>query len=214
MLFWYLIAAASVVLLPVIASYAYYNFKTGVPTFPTMPPMRKKMIEILQKDAETRSSRPYTIIDLGSGSGQLSRHIARSMPQARVIGIEVSYVPWLRSVIHRRLFGPSNVEYKRVDFWSYNVGHADAVVTYLMESLMERVSEKLRKELKTGAIVVASKFALRAGWKPYKTYDIGLPLPMRLSLYRQFLAANRNDGKDTAFGQDEAPREPALAVAE
>jgi len=189
----YVLAALVVVLVPVIASYLYYSYKTGVPTFPTMPPMRKKMIEILQQDSQTHASHPYTIVDLGSGSGQLSWHIARAMPDAHVIGIELSLIPWLRSVVHQRLYGPTNLEYKRVDFWTYDISHTDAVVTYLMEFLMERVSEKLRKELKPGALVVSSKFQLRGDWKPFETYDIGLPLPMTLRLYRQSASASKND---------------------
>lgn len=212
MIVWYILFA---VLLSVAASYGYYNLKTGVPTFPTMPPMRRKMIEILQEDAETRGSQPYVIVDLGSGSGQLSWHIARAMPHARVVGVELSPIPWLRSVLRQRLFGPANLEYKRTDFWAYDISHADAVINYLMESLMERVSQKLRKELKPGTLVISSKFRLRAGWKPYKTYDIGLPLPMTLRLYRQFAAANRNKGEDAYFEPEESPPEPVLAkVAE
>lgn len=190
----YILGALIVLFVPIAASYLYYHFKTGVPTFPTMPPMRKKMIEILREDARASASRPYTIVDLGSGSGQLSRAIALAMPEAHVIGIELSLVPWLRSVVWQNLFGPANVEYKRVNFWSYDVGHADALVTYLMESLMERVSEKLRGELKPGALVVASKFQLRGNWIPFTSYDIGLPLPMTVRLYRQTAApANLNE---------------------
>jgi SAM-dependent methyltransferase len=200
-----ILGALLILFIPIAASYLFYLFKTGVPTFPTMPPMRNKMIEILSEDARASASRPYTIVDLGSGSGQLSRAIALALPEAHVIGIELSPIPWLRSVLRQKLLGPANLEYKRVDFWTYDVSHTDALVNYLMESLMERVSEKLRRELKPGALVVASKFKLRGSWRPFASYDIGLPLPMTVRLYRQTApAANLNDAEDeTAPGTPE-----------
>ena len=183
------------------ASWLYFFLKTGAQTFPTLPPMRNKMIEILQADAGKNSQRPYTIIDLGSGSGQLSRAIALAMPNAHVIGIELSPIPWMQSVVRQKLLGPSNLEYKKVDFWTYDIGHTDALVNYLTEALMERISEKLRKELKPGALVVSSKFKLRGEWTPFQTFDIGLPLPMTLRLYRQASGDNRNDESDVLLEQ-------------
>lgn len=198
MLSTYILYALTIMLVSITGSYLYYHFKTGVPTFPTMPPMRRKMIEVLQDDAARRlNARPYTIIDLGSGSGQLSWRIARAMPHAYVIGIEVSIIPWMRSVIRQRLFGPSNLAYKRMDFWTYDTSKADAVVAYLLHPIMERVGQKLRKELKPGSIVLASKFPLGAGWLPYETFDITFPLPMSLLQYRQSTAANLNQVDQT-----------------
>jgi hypothetical protein len=174
-----------VVFVPVWLSYEYYQYKTGIPVFPTMPPMRRKIIELLKKDAEARGLRPYTIIDLGSGSGQLTWRIARAMPEAHVIGLELAFIPWLRSVVRQRLFGPKNLEYKRVNFWTYDVGAADALTAYLLGTIMDQVSEKLRKELKPGALVLTNKFYLNDKWKPLETFYIRIPMKARLSVYRQ-----------------------------
>jgi hypothetical protein len=170
---------------PVWLSYEYYQHKTGVPVFPTMPPMRRKIIEILQRETGASTVRPFTIIDLGSGSGQLTWRIARAIPETHVIGLELALIPWLRSVIRQRLFGPRNLEYKRVNFWNYNVGDADAVTAYLLGPIMDQVSDKLRKELKPGALVLTNKFFLSGEWKPLETFDIKIPLKATLSVYRQ-----------------------------
>jgi SAM-dependent methyltransferase len=169
-------------------AYDFYERKTGVPTFPTMPSIRRKILDILQNEVQARRSGAMTIIDLGSGSGQLCAKLARALPEARVIGIELSYVPWLRSVVRQRLFGPKNLEFKRLDFWPYDLSSADAVVTYLPGKIMERVGEKLRKELKPGTLVVANTFPLRAGWKPVETFTLHAPLKTNVYVYRPGLA--------------------------
>lgn len=181
--------ALAVVLAVIGASYFYFTLKTGVPTFPTMPGPRRKMIEVIQADMQERgvtslgAALPYTIVDLGSGSGQLSWHIAKALPHARVIGIELSPIPWLRSVIHQKLFGPANLSYVRTDFWSYDLGGADVVVTYLMEQLMERVKAKLQEELKPSALVISNKFTYQ-GWEPAAKFHFPLPFNINLFVYR------------------------------
>jgi len=164
----------------------YYAYKTGVPTIASFPSARRKIIEILQKDFAARApaARSYTIVDLGSGGGQLSWHIARALPRAQVIGIEISWIPWLRSVLRQRLRGPSNLQYQRVDFWSYDCATADAVVTYLTENIIARVSKKLRRELKPGALVAANDVALRGDWQPIDSIPTGF-LKMQVFVYRQ-----------------------------
>lgn len=190
--------ALAVVLVVIGASYFYFTLKTGVPTFPTMPGPRRRMIEVIQAEMRAKGvialdpAFPYTIVDLGSGSGQLSWHIAKALPQARVIGIELSPIPWLRSVLHQKLFGPSNLSYVRRDFWSYDLGGADVVVTYLMEQLMERVKEKLQEDLKPGALVISNKFTYK-GWEPAATFHFPLPFNINLYVYRRGAAQERGD---------------------
>ena len=182
MIIWYLVGIFLVLFL----SCEYYTaFKTHVPTVASFPSARKKIIEILKGDFEARPLvRPYKILDLGSGSGQLCRQIAQAMPQAQITGVEISYVPWLRSVIWQKLFGPSNLEYKRVDFWSYDCSKFSAVVTFLTENIMEQVGQKLRKELPPEAIVVANDVPLQANWKPVDKQPTGF-MKFEVFIYRQ-----------------------------
>jgi trans-aconitate methyltransferase len=171
--------------LTIALSYEYFERKTGVAVFPTMPRVGRKIIEILKRDAQSRTGKPYAILDLGSGSGQLAWKIARAMPQAHITGLELAYLPWLRSVVRRRLFGPSNLTYKRLDFWPYDTSSADAVVTYLPGRIMDRVGEKLRKELKPGTLVIANTFPLRADWVADETLSLRAPFKTNVFVYRQ-----------------------------
>lgn len=184
MLIWYITLILLIVFLSIAISYEYFEAKTGVAVFPSMPGVRRKIIELLQKDRGERSESPYTILDLGSGSGQITWHIARAMPEAQVVGVELSMIPWLRSVLRQRLFGPPNLTYKRLDFWSFDTSFASAVITYLPGRIMDKVGEKLRHDLKPGTLILANTFPLRAGWEPVETLELHAPFKTTLSIYR------------------------------
>lgn len=168
-----------------VASCEYFNWRTGVPTLASFPSARRTIIAML-RDALARGDLPRdaTILDLGSGNGQLTWRIAKAFPEASVIGVELSFVPWLISVLRRRATGLKNLRYERADFWLYDCSQVDAVVTYLTENVIERVGEKLRRELKPGALVLANDTALRGDWKPVSERETGL-FSMKVYVYRQ-----------------------------
>jgi SAM-dependent methyltransferase len=164
-------------------SYVYYDFKTGVPTFPTMPAVREKIARLLQDELARRPERAsFTVIDLGSGSGQMTEYLAATLPGAQIIGIEISFIPWLRSVLRQRWRGgPKNLTYRRLDFWAYDIGKADVVIVYQLYTILERVSAKLRDELPSGAVILANTFALAPPWQAEATFSIPAPLIASLS---------------------------------
>ena len=163
----------------------YYALKTGVPTVASFPMARRVMVDLLQAEfADFPHGQRPTIIDLGSGGGQLCAQIARALPQARVIGIEISYLPWLRSVMTQHLFGPANLSFQRVDFWGYSCRPVDAVVTFLTGNIMDRVSTKLRRELRPGSLVIANDEQLTGDWQAFATRPSGL-VNGQIYAYRQ-----------------------------
>lgn len=191
---WLIFFIIIIVVAAICFSYTYYHFKTGIPTFPTMPAMQEKIIALLKADMAARPTvRPYTIIDLGSGSGQMTQRIARALPEARIIGIEISPFPWLRSVVAQRLLGPKNVSYYCKDFWPYDSSAANAILVYLffMPHIIDRMSTKLRQELKPETLVVANTFPLSGDWHASETHSIDCPFFVSLSgkaqlhIYRQ-----------------------------
>jgi SAM-dependent methyltransferase len=181
-----IVYAVLVLIIVITIACEYYTFKTGVPTVASLPSTRKKMIELLQKDAESRpNARPYRIIDLGSGSGQLSWHIARAMPYAHVTGIELSHIPIWRSIMRQHIFGPMNLDYQRADFWPYDVSGAEAIVVFLNERVMERTGQKLRKEVKPGTLILINDSWLGSAWaEPDEEHFTGF-LQSKVLLYRQ-----------------------------
>lgn len=165
--------------------YEYAFNKTGVPTIATLPRIRRRMVAYLQRDTAAKAGHPYTVVDLGSGNGQLTRAIACAIPTAQIVGIEISWLPWLRSTLAQKLFGPANLTYQRRDFWDYDCSNADAVVMYLVGKKMEQAGAKLRRELKPGAMILSNRYALRGDWRPQEEIDIRTPLRSSLFMYRQ-----------------------------
>lgn len=173
------------VILVLVAATEYSTFRTGVPTLASFPPSRRKMIEVLSKHVDAHNgTAPYAIIDLGSGNGQLASKIALAFPNAEVTGIEISFVPWLISALRRLVLGPKNVRFRRIDFWTYDCSTTDGIVIYLTGKVMERVSAKLRTELKPGAIVLTNEIPLQGDWQPLEVIETGF-LSMKVYVYQQ-----------------------------
>lgn len=178
---WYVMAAIIVL----VASCEYFAWKTGVPTLASFPSARKTVRAVLREAFERGElPRDASILDLGSGNGQLAMSLARAFPAARVTGVELSLVPWLVSVLLLRLSRLNNLDYVRGDFWAYDCARYDVVVIYLTENVIGKVGDKLRREMMPGAWVIANDTALREGWVPVLTRETGL-LGMKVYVYRQ-----------------------------
>ena len=175
-------------ILVLIASCEFYALKTGVPTVTSNPSARRKMIELLKAEAGLRTrERPFTILDLGSGTGKLTLEIGRALPSARVVGLEISLVPYLLSLLRQRIWGlfwgGKNVAYKRVDFWPYDLSGVDAVVIFINGSIRERMAAKLKADLPSGALIISNEMYL-PGWGPLATHAVGF-LKLKVVVYRQ-----------------------------
>ena len=183
MLIWYVIG----LLLFLILTCEYYAFKTGVPTVTSIPSARKKMIEILRAEYAARGGEggtPFTIMDLGSGTGKLALEIGRAIPQAQVIGIEISFVPFLFSQLRKALWRVPNVQFRRTDFWATSIADVDAIAIYMNSVIRQRMSAKLKAELRRGALVISNETHLTEGWAPAETYEVGI-LKLKIVTYRK-----------------------------
>lgn len=105
--------------------------------------------------------RPGAVIyDLGCGSGDFLR-LAQKLQPSRCIGLEIS--PWAYFVASLKNWRYQKINIKLKDFIKEDVGSADLVYIYLLPRLMERISVKLKQELKAGAIIVTVGSPL-PGW--------------------------------------------------
>lgn len=140
-------------------------FNRGIPNIRTAPALRRVMIEQLKKSGSKR------IYDLGSGGGDLSRAIAAALPKAKVTGLEIS------AGAVRRAQGRSkhlpNLEYIQGDFMQADLSKADALVMFLIDTMMPPLREKLRRELKPGTLIISNKFPLGGDWVPVETMAVG-----------------------------------------
>ena len=151
-----------------------YNilFHGAVPNVRTAPAIRNVIIGLLQKDQQDRKIQNYTIVDVGSGNGLFTRHIAQSIPQANVIGLELSVLSagWARFM--KRFKKIDNLDYKRMNFLDYNFAEADAIVMYLIPEVMQVLGKKFHEQVRPGTLIISNKFRLGDGWEPLETLEV------------------------------------------
>ena len=155
----------------------------GVPNIRTAPAIRKKIIALLQEHEAARADRtqPYIIYDIGSGNGLFSRQIAREMPQAKVIGIEISGPAYAWSVMMKRRLKLDNLQYKNTDIFKYDIRDAGAVVLFFYQ--LDKLGKKLHDELKPGTLVTSNKFRLGDGWNPVQSLKVFTLYPFQKRLF-------------------------------
>ncbi len=144
----------------------------SVPNIRTAPAIRERVISLLQEDRAKRKLSSYTVIDLGSGNGQFTREIARAMPQAKVIGIEITRHTVLWANFMKRLARLDNLEYRHMNFLDFDFSVADAVVMYQMPHFMDGIGKKLHSEARSGTFITSNKFRIGDGWEPFETMRI------------------------------------------
>ncbi|MDR2413202.1 MAG: methyltransferase domain-containing protein [Rickettsiales bacterium] len=105
-----------------------------------------------------------TILDIGSGYGAMVRTLAKSLPNAKIIGAEIMPTPWIYSATRhifvknaRFVFGDA-FKFLRKSNRNFDVG-----ITYLLHSQMRELQEFLPRF----KILIAVDFPL-PDVKPYK----------------------------------------------
>ena len=133
-----------------------YQLWTGVPPYPSTKGEARSVVALL---GEADLPDNPIIYELGCGWGTLVKAMAKAFPNATVIGIELSPIPWLVSRIRCRKL--PNVQIKRKNFLQHPINDADAVTSYLMMKPMMKLADKLDRELRPGTSAVAVAFHFR-----------------------------------------------------
>ena len=109
------------------------------------------------------------VVDLGSGDGSIVIEAARAGATATGIEMNPFLIPYSRwrarraEVRGRTLFIRGEIK----DFPLHDI---DVVFLYLLPGLLSKISEKLSRELKHGAIVISNAFPI-PGWTPTQNKD-------------------------------------------
>jgi len=133
-----------------------YWLRTGVPPLPLRRAERESVLALLKGAGVPAQA---TIYELGCGWGGLTLALAREFPEARVVGIELSPLPWL--VARLRARRERRILIARQDFFSADLSSADAVISFLMMKPMGPLSQKLDRELRPQTPVVSVAFWFR-----------------------------------------------------
>lgn len=157
-----------IILFLFLGTFAYAGIKAA-PWFPTW----SRDIERFLKLAEIKPGDKF--YDLGCGDGKLV--FAAAKAGAHATGFEISLLPYLIAKIKSFSVEKSSIEFR--DFWNQDLSDADIVYLFLTPKVNPKAKEKLERELKKGARIVAYTWPIE-GWQPLKEdFQKGQP-PMYL----------------------------------
>ena len=124
----------------------------------------------VQRIAALAQIQPNQIFyDIGCGDGKILSAIAKAGGRAK--GLEIALLPYLLAKI-RGLFLPRGLRYqvKYQNFWHADLSDADAVYFFLMPKILNRVKDKLTRELRPGAKIISYVWPI-PGLTPIKIDD-------------------------------------------
>jgi len=111
------------------------------------------------------------IFELGSGWGNLLIPLAKAHPRRTVVGYELSFVPWLTSVLLKKVLGLDNFQVYRKNFLHEDLASASVVVCYLFPGGMRGIENKLKAEGGSLEYLISNNLSLPSN-KPIKTIQI------------------------------------------
>ncbi len=131
-----------------------------VPAFYGLPPISSRKERIRRALELTNPKAGETLYDLGSGHGRVLVMAAKEFG-LNAVGIEAGPVQCAVSWINAFRNGVSSkVRIEAGNFYKSDISDADIVFAYLTSDHGDRLQEKLREDLKSGARVVTVSFHL------------------------------------------------------
>lgn len=132
---------------------------TDAPYVPTKMDLIRK---ILQLAGVKKGKRFY---ELGSGDGRVVLEAAKL--GAYSTGIEQSWLRVLYSKYKANRLNLKNTNFMHGNIFARNYNNADIVYIYLLSKGVQRLEEKLKRELKKGSVVITQTYHF-PNWKPFK----------------------------------------------
>jgi hypothetical protein len=153
------------VMLYISCSIIYHSVKLGIAPMPSSVLTHKVIIGWLDNSSSN------TIIDLGSGWGNVVIRLAKHYPNRQIIGYELSFLPWLTSRVLKKLLGLSNLTLHRKNFYHARFPSNSILICYLFPQAMQQINDKLRREKSSINMLISNNFALPS-WQADKTVRI------------------------------------------
>jgi len=127
------------------------TFRSQVPFYPSRPHVWRTVSALIPLDKTIR------MIDIGSGLGDLSMHLAKSKPNSKIEGIEIAPLPWIISKLRAILTG-SMAKFKLGDYHQLNFADYDVVFAYLSPAAMPTLWQKAQQEMQAGSMIISYEF--------------------------------------------------------
>ncbi len=132
---------------------------------PYVPTKMDNIRKILKLASVKKGKKFY---ELGSGDGRVVIEAAKLKAQA--IGIEQSWIRVIYSKYTAAKLNLPNAKFYHGNIFSKKYQDGDVIYIYLLHKGVRKLEEKLRKELKKGAVVITQTYHF-PNWKPYQKID-------------------------------------------
>jgi len=133
-----------------------------------MPSSKKARQAMLQLVCETGSG---PIFELGSGWGNLLIPLAREYPKRKIVGYELSIMPWLTTVTLKNILGLKNIQIYRKNFLLADLTSASVILCYLFPKGMQGIDCKIKAKNSQLEYLISNNFSLPSH-DPIKTIKL------------------------------------------
>jgi SAM-dependent methyltransferase len=131
------------------------TYRTQVPYYPSRVDVWQRMDDFVKQFALEQQRLPK-VIDIGSGLGGLSLHLAKHH-QLHIEGIEIAPLPWLVSRL-RAMISQSQAKFILGDYQHLDFVNYDIVFAYLSPAAMPALWEKANKEMRKNSRLISLEF--------------------------------------------------------
>ena len=147
---------------------------------PWVPSGRKTINKIIEVAGIKKDDLVY---DLGSGDGRWLIRIAKNTEASKVIGFEISLLPYIISRVKLLFTRKNNIKVLFNDFLKTDLSKANVILCFLTPKAMIKLEPKLKNELKPNSTFISYAFKL-PNTKPHSIAKVGSKsLPIYLYKY-------------------------------
>jgi hypothetical protein len=133
----------------------FYETKVRIVPAPSMPAVRRTIIDIITNAYGANAH--INITDLGSGWGGLLQKLNHTLPRATIIGYETSPAPyWISKVTS--LFS-KRIHILQQNFFDQDLSDADVIICYLSPWHMNEIKNM---KFKAGSLLISCSFPIIA----------------------------------------------------
>lgn len=139
------------------------TIRGDVPLFLSSSEVAEAIMILLQQE------HAKTFADLGAGVGSVAIPVAKKLPEMNIEAWERAPLPWLVSLLRGKNL--SNYKALRDNFFIANFSKYDVIFAFLSPLAMPEVSEKIKREMRTGTLFISSSFPA-PNWQPESIHHI------------------------------------------
>ena len=154
MLLSYVLIGLVSLLLLIIVWIVIGTLQSGISPMPSSNKAYQAMLNLVDQTEDTH------LIDLGSGWGNVVIRLARRYPKRQVTGYELSFIPWLVSLLLKKALKLENLTLHRKNFLKEKWPEKATLICYLFPEVMAGVAKKLQQSDHSIQFVISNNFAL------------------------------------------------------